>query len=251
MWTHKDLRVWVIIQHYVLDCVAEIVPGTNLFPPTLPSPMTPPSPLQETWKGHLSALLTLLHSTCRPTLNQVYTQPPPRLSCFLPTQYQNQPRGDTRTGPRSQRGKKACAPHASIHLPGHRWDGMFRVPLLGSADTVRSALRGELCGHVSYSNVFLWRPWQPAIFSLALMKFPGLKSSSNILSTCTIRPYLSCCFPILSIRGSPRFKNGNESWLLHLHLLLASNHGNIVHTIHHEFSQRIHEARHCFQSAYL
>lgn len=75
MWTHKDLRVWVIIQHYVLDCVAEIVPGTNLLLPTLPSPITPPSPLQETWKGHLSALLTLLHSTCRPTLNQGILSP--------------------------------------------------------------------------------------------------------------------------------------------------------------------------------
>lgn len=71
---------------------------------------------------------------------------------------------------------------------------------------------------------------------LALIKFPGLKWSSKVLSTCAVCTYRPRFFPILSIRGSPQFKNGNETWLLDLGLLLASNHGNIIHTLHHRFS---------------
>lgn len=63
------------------------------------------------------------------------------------------------------------------------------------------------------------------------MKSPGLKPSSNFLPTCAICPYLPHFFPILSIRGSPQFKNGNETWLLYLCPLLASNHGHVVHTL--------------------
>lgn len=88
-------------------------------------------------------------------------------------------------------------------------------------------------------------------FSPTLIKIPGLKPSSNFFSTCAVRPCLSCFFPILSIRGSLQVKNGNETWLLNLYPLLASNHGNAVHTLHHWLSQRSHAARCCSRSADL
>lgn len=98
-----------------------------------------------------------------------------------------------------------------------------------------------VCSSESHANP----PFSP------LIKIPGLQPSSNFLSTCAVRPCLSCFFPILSTRGSPQVKNGNETWLLNLYPLLASNHGNAIHTLHRWLSQGGHAARCCSHSAGL
>lgn len=97
---------------------------------------------------------------------------------------------------------------------------------------------GERSACVSYFQHVLIKAGNnlPFFFFLTLIKLPGSKSTSGFLSTCAICPYLSCFFPILSTRGSSRFKNGNETLgFFYLHLFLASNHGNATYTVHHKF----------------
>lgn len=123
--------------------------------------------------------------------------------------------------------------------------------LCGVPDAKSHVFGGELCAHVSY---------QQRVRLKALATCPLFPPSDKISRIATkfrfpfhvcYSPCLSCFFPILRIRGSPQFKNGNETWLLGLYPLLASNHGNATHTLHHGFSPRIHTARRCPQSAPL
>lgn len=108
-------------------------------------------------------------------------------------------RGGLSQGNRNQR----------THLHGHMQDRALCV-LLGMS----RAAGGELSARVSSPMLPMCShesPEQPAIFfSFTLIKLPGSNPTSGFLSMCAICPYLSCFFPILSTRGSSRFKNGNE-----------------------------------------
>lgn len=148
-----------------------------------------------------------------------------------------------------QQGHKSLCLHTCVHLQGRMGDGALPVLLVGHQRLSR-VQRAAVHTHElppesppeSHGNL--------PFFPLTLIKFPGLKPSSNFLSTCASHPCLSCFFPILSIRGSPQFKNGNETWHLYLYPLLASSMA-MPHTRHCRPPWRPPAARHCSQPADL
>ena len=219
--------------------------------PTLPSSTTPPPAPQDTWRGHLSAALGWLHSPADLRVNHGVPSSPQDYLASLPpgvsTCHGATP-GLTWKSEAGWRGSKGLRSTGTRPVPGTRERRGAAgapppgVPQAASRCPRRWAVCTPVCSYESMTTCHL---------------FPYSDKTSRFETKFQF-PFHVChaswrfMFPSCSEhRGSAQFKNGNETWLLHLHLLLASNHGNVIRTVHHEFSQWIHAARRCFQPAYL
>lgn len=142
------------------------------------------------------------------------------LSDFLSTLRQHQPPGNTRCEPRRKvaqhREQKAAPIHVHPSLRIHSRQGTpCRCSLLcGAPDAESRVLGGELRAHMSYHQCVLLKALATCHLFPHSDKISRIETKFRFPFHVCYSPCLSCFFPILSIRGSPQFKNGNETWPL-------------------------------------
>lgn len=198
-------------------------------PPLCPGGAVPLG-LPTSARQHSPAELGVNHSALGPSKTVRLTFSPPSIS----TSQQVAPGLNPEWRRPTDRGTKACARTCASISKGVWETG--RCPCSSQGTEAESCPEGSCVHTSSHRSPSESRGDLPS-FSLTLTKFPGLKPSSNFLSTCASHPCLSCFFPILSIRGSPEFKNRNETWRRYLCPLLASSVA-VPHTLHHRCPRR-------------